>query len=226
MSEDRCAFKDLCIDACDPHLMAPFWAAALGLGAEALDNGGYVLRDAVAEHTVWINQVPELRTVKQRVHLDVFVAEVADLEDRGARQVSELPTWTVLADPEGGELCAFVRSAEDLSPYRLMEIVVDAGDPQAIATWWGDRLGATPQPGDDESWWLEKGAGGLAVDWGFQAVPEPKTVKNRIHWDVLGDSSGLVAAGARLLRSRDDGLAWDVLADPEGNEFCVFPRSL
>ena len=40
----------------------------------------------------------------------------------------------------------------------------------------------------------------------------------------LGDTEYLVAAGARLLRRRDDEIGWDVLADPEGNEFCVFTR--
>ena len=59
-------------------------------------------------------------------------------------------------------------------------------------------------------------------------VPEEKTVKNRMHHDVVGDTQALLAAGATLVRLRDadtepDGaIEWDVLADPEGNEFCVF----
>ncbi len=59
-------------------------------------------------------------------------------------------------------------------------------------------------------------------------VPEPKTVKNRMHFDVIGDTSALFTAGARMVRLRDadtepDGaIEWDVMADPEGNEFCVF----
>ncbi len=56
----------------------------------------------------------------------------------------------------------------------------------------------------------------------FQRVPEPKTVKNRIHWDVWGATEEFLAAGARLLRAHDHEIDWDVLADPEGNEFCVF----
>jgi hypothetical protein len=48
----------------------------------------------------------------------------------------------------------------------------------------------------------------------------PKTVKNRIHWDVYGDMDAFVAAGATMLA---DLPAWTVLADPEGNESCVFP---
>ena len=100
---------------------------------------------------------------------------------------------------------------------------MDAVEPARIAAWWADRLGTSPRSSDDGSfWWLEPTAG-LPVDWVFQTVPEPKRVKNRIHWDVLGDAAGLIGSGATLLRPRGDDLAWDVLADPEGNEFCVFP---
>lgn len=61
--------------------------------------------------------------------------------------------------------------------------------------------------------------------WVFTPVPEPKTVKNRVHWDVLLDDAtvdDLVAAGATVLRRPDDEIDWTVLADPEGNEFCAF----
>jgi hypothetical protein len=53
-------------------------------------------------------------------------------------------------------------------------------------------------------------------------VPEPKTVKNRMHLDVFGDPAELVAMGATLVRERGGDTGWDQLADPEGNEFCVF----
>jgi glyoxalase superfamily protein len=53
-------------------------------------------------------------------------------------------------------------------------------------------------------------------------VPEPKTVKNRMHLDVVGDTQALIAAGATLVRERGGDIEWDVLADPEGNEFCCF----
>ncbi|MCA1844386.1 MAG: hypothetical protein LC792_14590, partial [Actinobacteria bacterium] len=60
----------------------------------------------------------------------------------------------------------------------------------------------------------------------FVPVPEPKTVKNRVHWDVKGSVAALLEAGARMIRPATEDpepdRAWDVLADPEGNEFCVF----
>jgi hypothetical protein len=54
-------------------------------------------------------------------------------------------------------------------------------------------------------------------------VPEPKTVKNRIHWDITSDDlEGLLERGATLLAEPTDATRWHVLADPEGNESCVF----
>jgi len=48
-----------------------------------------------------------------------------------------------------------------------------------------------------------------------------------VHWDVAGSVPALIEAGARLLRPASEDpepdRVWDVLADPEGNEFCVFP---
>ena len=59
--------------------------------------------------------------------------------------------------------------------------------------------------------------------WSFVPVDEPKTVKNRIHWDVLVDSvDDLVVAGATLLRGPEPDGNWSIMADPEGNEFCAF----
>jgi len=55
-------------------------------------------------------------------------------------------------------------------------------------------------------------------------VPEPKTVKNRIHWDVTAPAlQPVLDAGAKLLRPKDGEIGWHVCADPEGNEFCMFP---
>ena len=54
-------------------------------------------------------------------------------------------------------------------------------------------------------------------------VPEPKSIKNRIHWDVdTTDVATLTAYGAEVVRHPDDEVVWTVLVDPEGNEFCAF----
>jgi Glyoxalase-like domain len=215
------SFKDLCIDAGDPEVLAAFWAPALGLRAES-SGGDFRLVDDAPEHTLWINKVPEPRTVKQRVHLDLHVAAVADLTDLGAVILDQTHPWTVLADPEGGELCAFVRDRQSLPDYRVYEVVVDSADPPAIASWWAERYACEVCHDRDRGFsWID-GAPGMSWPMVFQWVPEPKTVKNRVHWDVWGETQSILSAGGSLLRRRDDEIGWDVLADPEGNEFCVF----
>ncbi|HET9562895.1 MAG TPA: VOC family protein [Propionibacteriaceae bacterium] len=138
--------------------------------------------------------------------------------------IDDTQSWTVLADPEGGELCAFVREPEALPNYRVYEVVVDAADPVSIASWWAERYAATVCHDQDRAFsWIDQAP---RMPWAmvFPWVPEPKTVKNRMHWDVWGKTEDLLTAGARLIRKRDDEIDWDVLADPEGNEFCVFTR--
>ena len=121
------------------------------------------------------------------------------------------------------------------SPARFKDLCLDAHDHQTLADWWCAALGyvrrdviedaATPEEDEPRpaDWPVPivdpTGSGPLM--W-IVPVIEPKIVKNRMHFDVLGDKDSLLAAGATLVRERDDEIEWDVLADPEGNEFCVF----
>jgi hypothetical protein len=123
------------------------------------------------------------------------------------------------------------------APARFKDLCLDARDHQTLADWWCAALGYVRrddlEPADDEprpeEWPVPivdpSGAGPLM--W-IVPVPEPKYGKNRMHFDVVGDTSALMAAGATLIRPRDedtepdDAIEWDVLTDPEGNEFCVF----
>ena len=126
--------------------------------------------------------------------------------------------WTVLLDPEGGEFCAFVR--DELPAYRVYEVIVDAVDPESIARWWADVFGV-PASERRRGLVVDRGRARHAVRVArLRPVPEPKTVKNRIHWDVYGDVDDFSRPGRRVLAELP---RWTVLADPEGNEFCVFP---
>ena len=219
-------YKDLCIDAVEAHRLGTFWAAALGLDLERLDDGDVRLVGPTPQHAIWVNTVPEPLTVKQRVHLDVDAASADDVIALGATP-EDLDSfrWKVLRDPEGGELCVFER--EEVAAYRLHQIVVDCRDHRAQAAWWADVLGAEPGHDGHDRWsWVEAIPGAPFRQLFFQPVPEPKTLKNRVHWDVdSGDVPDLVGRGATRLREPDDDVTWTVLADPEGNEFCAFePR--
>jgi hypothetical protein len=223
-------YKDLCIDATDALRLGEFWAGALGLELQPAgddSNGDYKLVGPTPQHTVWVNQVPEPRTVKHRMHLDLNVGSVAELERLGATVIdAESFPWTLMADPEGGELCAFVR--EGVIDHRLYEIGVDAGnsaeDSHRIAAWWADVLGARLVDDDEHGYsYVEDIPGAPYESLDFAPVPEPKTVKNRIHLDVTTpDVDALVSAGAQVLRRPDDTISWTVLTDPDGNEFCAF----
>jgi hypothetical protein len=220
-------FKDLCLDALDPRSVAPFWAGALGLTVEHQDSGDAVLRGSEPGQTMWINTVPESKSVKNRVHLDLHTDGIDTLVDLGATVApvqDDADAWTVMHDAEGNELCGFVRAPERVPAYKAYELVVDSAEPERIGQWWADVFGVElSRPETDADFtWLE-GVPGFAMEaWVFGSVPEPKTVKNRIHWDLHGDVAALEARGATRLW---DMPRWTVLADPEGNEFCVFPES-
>jgi hypothetical protein len=213
----------LCMDVNGPAL-GEFWARALGAtlkpGRGPGDPGSIHGPEGLLFE---LCPVEEEKTVKHRVHLDVHAGSLEELTSAGATILHPQSEtgfgWTVLRDPEGGEFCAFVR--EDPPAYRLYEVSVDCKDPEAIATWWGERFGVTPSHDDEHSsWGLENIPGSQFESLVFAAVPEPKTVKNRIHWDVRGDVAELERAGARVLWEMP---RWVTMADPEGNEFCVFP---
>src|SRR5215471_6771174 len=99
-------FKDLCLDTGDPARLGAFWAAVLGRAWQAQDDGDGLLTGPTPQHTIWVNRVPEPKTVKHRVHLDIYARDLTDLEALGAiilEPQNGTHAWTVMADPEGGE---------------------------------------------------------------------------------------------------------------------------
>ncbi|HEY2060836.1 MAG TPA: VOC family protein [Amycolatopsis sp.] len=116
-------------------------------------------------------------------------------------------------------------------PAKFKDLAIDARDHQALADWWCSAFGYVRRDsltGDERpvDWPVPivDPTGAAPLFW-VCPVPEEKTVKNRMHLDVWGDPDELVAAGATLIRAKGGDIEWHVLADPEGNEFCVFePR--
>ncbi|WP_068264184.1 VOC family protein [Janibacter limosus] len=124
----------------------------------------------------------------------------------------------------------------------LYQLSIDAHDHAALARWWADALGwrvdfedehecnvvppeHTEDPIDDTATWLT-GRTSLV----FVPVPEGKTIKNRLHIDLAphidqdrdAEIEALLAKGAtRVDVGQTPDVTWTVLADPEGNEFCV-----
>ena len=113
-------------------------------------------------------------------------------------------------------------------PVRLHHIVVDARDLPALARFWTRALGweiLSERPNEIVIGTDENAMVGIC----FMPVAEPKAIKNRLHLDLTSSSEDreqeierLLALGARRVDIGQTGTeSWTVLADPEGNEFCV-----
>lgn len=109
-------------------------------------------------------------------------------------------------------------------------MVLDCGDLERAATFWSGALGYTWKPQSSSARYLSLlPQGGEGIELLLQRVPEPKTVKNRMHLDLRVRDLGaeverLCSLGARRLTAepvREWGWVWHVLADPDGNELCV-----
>ena len=108
---------------------------------------------------------------------------------------------------------------------RFSEILIDAVDFRALASWWSGVLGWPAEDTEDGDVAL-RAPEGAGPDWLFLAVPEAKVVKNRIHFDFTPDDQDaevarVIALGARHVDIGQGDESWVVLADPEGNEFCI-----
>jgi predicted enzyme related to lactoylglutathione lyase len=109
-----------------------------------------------------------------------------------------------------------------------MGLVLDCADPEALAAFWAPALGYT-NVGGAGSYVMLLPADGTGPQLLLQRVPEPKAGKNRMHLDVhVGDIAAeaerLLALGATQVAAdpvEEHGMHWFLMADPEGNEFCV-----
>ena len=232
------------IDAAEPARVARFWAAALGweMAADGPEVAnvrppGYSYPDPVAQLLVVLS-VPESKPAKNRVHLNLATrsaahqaAEVDRLLSLGAVPADvgqgDVP-WRVLADPEGNEFCVLDPRPAYRDTGPVAAIVADCADLDVMAGFWELAAGWTRRGVADGRVML-RSPRNVGPFLELQRVPEVKTAKNRLHWDVAPEKGEDQAAAVRLLRAAgavpaDIGqgdVSWQVMADPEGNEFCV-----
>jgi hypothetical protein len=177
------------VEAVDPGALAAFWAAALGTPAQRA--------------LLTFRPQRRAKTVKNRVHLDVRVADIGPLRELGARVLADYrPERVTLADIEGNEFCAFIDAdCETGPPAVAFAVCTDSDRPEELAAWWASRTGADVRDGPDGTpRWLFGVAGWEEVIWKFVRVADERVVPNRWQWTVIGDAgrSGV---------------------DPQGNEF-------
>jgi predicted enzyme related to lactoylglutathione lyase len=106
----------LVLDSKDPHALAPFWAAALGyVVVGAVENYVMLLPDGRVGPKLLLQHVPEHKADKNRMHIDIEVADIENLAASlvalgGTRLTADVHRehghqWIVMADPEGNEFC-------------------------------------------------------------------------------------------------------------------------
>jgi len=225
-----------------------FWADALGWDVSSegpsvanVEPVDFVWPDPVAV-CIDVVKVPDPETVRYRVHLDLATTSaahqaelVARLQDLGATPADigqgDVP-WTVLADPEGNVFCVLEPREiyQDTGP--IAAVVVNCADPRAMARFWGEAMDwAVVEVTDDLA--RLRSAKGVGPYLEFIRTPGATSVWTRVHLDVLpyaDDDLAAEVARLRALGATDVDLGqgdvpWKILADPEGNDFCVLhPR--
>jgi len=117
----------------------------------------------------------------------------------------------------------FGRARGGLAVATLNSITIDCKRAESLAKFWAQALDGYAV---DREWAMVlKSDSGPTIY--FQAVPEPKQGKNRVHVDIAASDrpaevKRLKALGARVFREMEEGgYRWTIMQDPEGNEFCV-----
>lgn len=238
----------LCIDANEPLLLARFWAEALGWEVAPVPDGDAcdVISLIPTDGTrfgIDLARVPEAKVGKDRLHLDLTTTslddqreKVAHLIELGARHidVGQRPDedHVVLADPEGNEFCVIGPGNTFLAGCERLGSITCDGTPE-VGYFWSEVLGwPLVWDQDDETAIRAPDGTGPLITWGPPVLPKAGA-KNRLHLDIAptagtdqaAEGERLVALGASRIDIGQGDVDWVVMADPDGNEFCVLtPR--
>jgi predicted enzyme related to lactoylglutathione lyase len=229
----------LCFHAHDPASLQRFWGGLLdwktaddprdGIALTPNDDTGFQLRFLPS---------PEAKSGPNQIHFDLTSSSLDDQRqtvDRalalGARHidVGQLPeeTHVVLADPEGNEFCVIGPGNRFLAECGFLGALACDGS-QEVGYFWSRALDWPLVWDQDEETAVRSPHGGPKVTWGGPPV-NPKNGRNRLYFALSPAAAGgqqaevdrLVALGATRLDTSQGDDGWVVLADPDGNEFCV-----
>lgn len=228
----------LCIAAREPGRLASFWAGVLGWrpaddGAAVLptDGTGFRIRFLVDESE---------KTNQNQMHLDLTSASLEDQQQTVARalalggrhvDVGQRPEegHVVLADPEGNEFCVIAPGNAFLADCGFVGALACDGS-QQVGYFWSRALGWPLVWDQDQETAIRSPSSGPKITWGG-LPPTPRTAKNRLHFDLAPSAQSsqeaeverLLSLGATRVDVGCSGSSRVVLADPDGNEFCLLP---
>lgn len=234
------------IDAADPAGLARFWATATGWPITHEEPDEVVVEPAEDEAgnpvepgiPLVIVAVDDPKVVKNRVHLDLHsdsAEHQAELVER-VRRAGATPLdigqgavpWVVLADPEGNEFCILDHRERYAQAGAIAAVIVDTPDPAALAPFWEAAAGWSAVQEDDGDVTLTR-PDGVGPRLELLRNDDDRVAKNRVHLDVApfaaddqaAEVARLKALGATEVDIGQGEQTWTVLADPDGNEFCV-----
>jgi catechol 2,3-dioxygenase-like lactoylglutathione lyase family enzyme len=233
----------VCFDANDPPALARFWAGVLGWElTETPDDVVTLLPTDSSAFQVDFAPTQEQKSGQNQMHFDLTSASpdeqeqtVARALELGARHIDigqgPEEEQVVLADPEGNEFCVVEAGNNFLADTAFIGAINGDGT-QAVGYFWSEALGWPLVWDQDEETAIQSPAGGSKMSWGGPPV-NPKTGKNRLHLDIAPPAGGdlqaevdrLISLGATRIDIGQGDVSWEVMADPDGNEFCVLtPR--
>jgi predicted enzyme related to lactoylglutathione lyase len=228
----------LCVDAHDPLRLARFWAGVLGwemseddVSLLPGDDTGFRLRFRPTEAP---------KAGPNQMHFDLTSTSVEDQQETVARalglgarhlDIGQGPdaAHVVLADPEGNEFCVIEPGNGFLADCGFIGALASDGS-QEVGYFWSQALGWPLVWDQDQETAIRSPHGGPKITWGGPSVA-PKIGKNRLHFELAPPVDGdqraevdrLLSLGATRIDIGQGEVSWVVLADPDGNEFCVLP---
>jgi len=233
----------LCFDANDPARLARFWAGVLGreMVDDPLDGIALLPSDDAGFRIEFWPTVAQ-KSGPNQMHFDLTSGSLDDQQETVARalelggrhlDIGQGPDaeHVVLADPEGNEFCVIEPGNNFLADCGSIGALSSDGS-QEVGYFWSEALGWPLVWDQDQETAIQSPRGGSKISWAGPPV-RAKTGKNRLHFDLAppvdGDQQSevdrLVSVGATRIDIGQGEVSWVVMADPDGNEFCVLtPR--
>lgn len=226
----------------DPLRLARFWAGLLGWEMTSDEDGFELVPNDGSAYRVAVYPTPDQKTGQNQMHFDLTSATPEEQQQTVARalelggrhiDIGQTPEegHIVLADPEGNEFCVIEAGNNFLADTGFIG-AINCDGTQEVGYFWSAALGWPLVWDQDQETAIQSPAGGSKMAWGGPPVA-PKTGKNRLHLDIAppadqdqqAEVDRLVSLGATRIDIGQGDASWVVMADPDGNEFCVLtPR--
>ncbi|SIN40317.1 VOC family protein [Micromonospora cremea] len=238
-----CQLFAISFDASQPLGLARFWSGVLGRDiVDDPQDGVALLPGDDAGFRIRFLPTRERKVGQNRSHFDLTSTSPQDQQRTVARalglgarhiDVGQRPDedHVVLADPEGNEFCVIEPGNNFLADCGFIGALACDGSPD-VGYFWSEALGWPLVWDQDQETAIRSPLGGPKITWGGPPLM-PRTGKQRLHFDlappVHGDQQAeverLLTLGATRVDIGQGDVSWVVLADPDGNEFCVLtPR--